>query len=233
MKKNIFLLILCAFFSFSLFAQVNQEVFYSFSHVFDRGMESNQNYLSASYNFQSEKTEVFAGFQTGSLLNDGTLALSYIPFVFISDDGNTKKLGYDLIYHIQFHDSFCEQDFLFGSDFQWITKRKFFIKAALALKYKYTNLYSIEKSLSKVEPDLFFSFGKTFACGTSLSLTHAFHSDFRYNSISQAVYTFCVRQDLDKGLVLKAEAEASFTDQMAAVNHLESFLLRFFMGVRF
>ncbi|MBE6355427.1 hypothetical protein [Treponema sp.] len=215
------------------FSQVRQEIFYTFAHSVDRGMEGGENFLSLSYGAEFNKVNLTAGFQSGAELTDITLKGEYFPFRFENAKGNVKRLGTDLVYHVQYHDYYCEQDFLWGIDFEWKSLHGFFIRTATWLKYKYTDIYSVIKSTSKIEPDAYLAFGKVFDSGTTVSLSHGFHSMYRYNSVSESVFTFSVRQDFNAGISLKAETEICFTDQMAAVNHLESSQFRVAMGVRF
>ncbi len=216
-----------------IFSKENHEVFYTFTHVFDRGLESNNNYPSLYYKGQWDKASFTGAFQSGRDLTDITLAAEYFPFIFTGQNNSQKKLGCDFIYHVQYHELFCEQDFLLGTDFNWKTGSGFFLGTSFWLKYKYTDIYGIKDGITKFEPDISFTVAKDFSYGTRLGFTHAFHSLFRYNSATESVFTFFVRQDFSKGLSIKTEADFVFTDHLAAVNHLESSALRFALGVRF
>ncbi|MBO6176960.1 MAG: hypothetical protein J6O39_05395 [Treponema sp.] len=233
MMKKITMAVFCLLLCMPSFSQVRQEIFYTFAHSVDRGMEGGENFLSLSYGAEFNKVNLTAGFQSGAELTDITLKGEYFPFEFENEKGSIKRLGTDLIYHVQYHDYYCEQDFLWGIDFEWKSLHGFFIRTATWLKYKYTDIYSVIKSTSKIEPDAYFAFGKVFDSGTTVSLSHGFHSMYRYNSASESVFTLSVRQDFNAGISLEAETEICFTDQMAAVNHLESSQFRVAMGVRF
>lgn len=233
MMKKITMSVFCLLLYMPSFSQVRQEIFYTFARSAERGMESGENFLSLFYAADFEKVNLSAGFQSGAELTDITLKGEFFPFRFENAKGNVKRLGTDLIYHVQYHDCYCEQDFLLGIDFEWRSLYGFFIKTAAWMKYKYADIYSVSKGISKIEPDACFALGKVFKTGTTVSVSHGFHSMYRYNSASESVFTFSVRQDFKAGISLKTEVEVCFTDQMASVNHLESSQFRLALGVRF
>lgn len=205
---------------------------FNLSRSFSRGIEHDQTFFSAEYNFDFTPFLGFAAIQIEENILNATFRTQWIPLMFQTDRGEWR-LGGAASYRLQKYSCYYdEHDFIFESAARWNSKNNFSIAGRLGYSWRLTFFPDIP-DFHFCEGDIVFKneFCKAWNFGLEIFGALGSYSDFRHPLFFCPQMQAGVAYNFDEHLRLAAQVEWGTTDFLASVIYVSYTLVKF--NVRF
>lgn len=204
-----------------------QWIQFDFGGTLNRGIQRNQPFGSAEYNFDWQPFQATTGFKTDSRITDFTLRSSYLPFAFYKERG-VWRLGAASSYHLQrYSNSFFEHDILEEFEARWISKRGLTAAMRIGYSWRITTFDALKNfCITDADPVACVEVDKLWSNGLELFAALGSYSFFRYPLFFCPQWTFGAAYNIKQRVRLGAALELSMTDFYASVARLNQIAVK-------
>lgn len=193
----------------------------------NKGLEADTLFLSGNYHFGYMPFECYAAFQSGGLVTDITMNVSWWPVYFKKKNG-TLFLGIDELYHYEHYSHISgEHDIITSGGLLWKTKNNFSITLKIGYNKKIATIFAISQRIDNDDISTTLLADKLWSNGMEAFAFVGSHDDFRYPLFFAPRCSLGIAKNFSSGFRICLEMQSGFTDYFATAVYLNNLQYRF------